>query len=71
MEMMKVTSSSSTKRKTGYQNFFDAFVENKNNLSINETEVEEDATMQALPYVIFLISPILMILVIAVQKRLV
>ncbi|PWA59788.1 hypothetical protein CTI12_AA388440 [Artemisia annua] len=71
MEMMKVTSSSSTKRKTGYQNYFDAFVENKNNLSINVTEVEEDATMQALPYVIFLVSPILMILVIAVQKRLV
>ncbi|KAI3498114.1 hypothetical protein L1887_33869 [Cichorium endivia] len=71
MEMMKVTSSSVSKRKTGYQNFFDAFVENKNNLSINETEVEDDAAIQALPYVIFLVSPILMILVIAVQKRLV
>lgn len=69
--MMKVRSSSASKRKTGYQNFFDAFVENKNNLSLNETEVEEDAAFQALPYVIFLVSPILMILVIAVQKRLV
>nr|XP_043624978.1 uncharacterized protein LOC122596463 [Erigeron canadensis] len=70
MEMMKVTSSRASKRKTGYQNFFDAFVENKNNLSSVETEVEEDAAVQALPYVIFLVSPIIMILVIAVQKRL-
>nr|GFB00433.1 hypothetical protein CTI12_AA388440 [Tanacetum cinerariifolium] len=69
MEMMKVTSSSSSRRKTGYQNFFDAFVENKNNLSINETEVEEDATMQALPYVIFLVSPILMILLAEGNRR--
>lgn len=70
MEMMKVTRSSTSKRKTGYQNFFDAFVETKNNLSLNETEVQEDAVTQAFPYVIFLVSPILMILVIAVQKRL-
>ncbi|XP_071708852.1 uncharacterized protein [Rutidosis leptorrhynchoides] len=70
MEMLKVTSSSVSKRKTGYQNFFDSFVENKNNLSLDENEVEEDATVQALPYVIFLVSPIIMILVIAVQKRL-
>ncbi|MFS8027612.1 hypothetical protein Hanom_Chr16g01500751 [Helianthus anomalus] len=70
MEMLKVTSSSVSKRKTGYQNFFDAFVENKNNLSANEIEGEDDAVTQALPYVIFLVSPIFMILVIAVQKRL-
>ncbi|KAI3744043.1 hypothetical protein L1987_57115 [Smallanthus sonchifolius] len=70
MEMMKVTSSSVSKRRTGYQNFFDAFVENKNNLSANDIEGEEDAVIQALPYVIFLVSPVLMILVIAVQKRL-
>ncbi|KAJ0837558.1 hypothetical protein HanRHA438_Chr16g0779501 [Helianthus annuus] len=70
MEMLKVTSSSVPKRKTGYQNFFDAFVENKNNLSANEIEGEDDAVTQALPYVIFLVSPIFMILVIAVQKRL-
>ncbi|KVH97377.1 hypothetical protein Ccrd_000535 [Cynara cardunculus var. scolymus] len=71
MEMMKVTSSSNSQFKTGYQNFFDAFIENKNNPSSNETETEEDASLQALPYVIFLVSPILMVLVIAVQKRLV
>ncbi|KAI3796438.1 hypothetical protein L1987_39109 [Smallanthus sonchifolius] len=70
MEMMKVASSSVSKRRTGYQNFFDAFVENKNNLSANDIEGEEDAVIQALPYVIFLVSPVLMILVIAVQKRL-
>ncbi|KAI3719653.1 hypothetical protein L6452_20555 [Arctium lappa] len=71
MEIMKVTSSSNSPRKTGYQNYFDAFIENKNNPSLIETEIEEDASLQALPYVIFLVSPILMILVIAVQKRLV
>ncbi|KAL4586295.1 hypothetical protein LXL04_010931 [Taraxacum kok-saghyz] len=72
MEMMKVTGSSFSTKKTGYQNLFDAFVEKKNNLSANETEVgEEDAVTQALPYVIFMVSPIIMILVIAVQKRLV
>ncbi|KAK1425335.1 hypothetical protein QVD17_20686 [Tagetes erecta] len=70
MEMMKVTSSSVSKRKTGYQNFFDAFVENKNNVSANEIEGGEDSLTQTLPYVIFLVSPILMILVISVQKRL-
>ncbi|KAJ9563641.1 hypothetical protein OSB04_008801 [Centaurea solstitialis] len=69
MEMMKVTSSSNSQLRTGYQNFFDAFIENKNKPSSNETEMEEDASLQALPYVLFLVSPILMVLVIAVQKR--
>ncbi|XP_076906691.1 uncharacterized protein LOC143562896 [Bidens hawaiensis] len=70
MEMMKVTSLGGSKRKTGYQNFFDAFVEKKNNVSSNEIEGKEDAVIQALPYVIFLVSPVLMILGVVVQKRL-
>ncbi|KAL8268641.1 hypothetical protein R6Q59_002439 [Mikania micrantha] len=70
MEMMKVTSSGASTRKTGYQNYFDAFVEKKNNPSLNETKGDEDAVIEAVPYVIFLVSPILMILVIAVQKGL-
>ncbi|KAK9051347.1 hypothetical protein SSX86_027974 [Deinandra increscens subsp. villosa] len=70
MEMMKVTTSGVSRRRTGYQNFFDAFVEKNNNPSLNETEAQEDAVIGTLPYVIFLVSPILMVLVIAVQKRL-
>ncbi|XP_071725087.1 uncharacterized protein [Rutidosis leptorrhynchoides] len=68
MEMMKFnTSSSSSSRNTGYQNYFEAFIDDRTNISRQESELEGTLN-QALPYVIFLISPIVMVLVIAVQK---
>ena len=68
--MMKVTTSSPFYLKnTGYQNFFDAFVENKSNYPLKEAEIEEGSLSQVLPYIIFLVSPIFAILLIAIQKR--
>ena len=68
--MMKVTTSSPFYLKnTGYQNFFEAFVENKSNYPLKEAEIEEDSLRQVLPYIIFLVSPIFAILLIAIQKR--
>ncbi|KAK7814293.1 hypothetical protein CFP56_003351 [Quercus suber] len=70
MEMMKVTTSSPFYLKnTGYQNFFEAFVENKSNYPLKEAEIEEGSLSQVLPYIIFLVSPIFAILLIAIQKR--
>ncbi|KAM4072720.1 hypothetical protein ACB094_11G160400 [Castanea mollissima] len=70
MEMMKVTTSSPFYLKnTGYQNFFEAFVENKSNYPLKEAEIEEGSLNQVLPYIIFLLSPIIAILLIAIQKR--
>jgi hypothetical protein len=67
MEMMKVTTS--TPFNTGYQNFFEAFVQNKSNYPLEEVEIEEGALSQVLPYIIFLVSPIFAVLLIALQKR--
>ncbi|KAF7824660.1 Cytochrome b5 [Senna tora] len=70
MEMMKVTTGSPFYFKnTGYQNYFDAFIENKSNYPLEEVEVQENAMNQILPYVVFLISPIFVVLLIALQKR--
>nr|XP_023911386.1 uncharacterized protein LOC112022998 [Quercus suber] len=70
MEMMKVTTSSPFYLKnTGYQNFFEAFVENKSNYPLKEAEIEEGSLSQVLPYIIFMISPIFAIMLIAIQKR--
>lgn len=68
MEMMKVTKSSPLMN-IGYQNYFEAFIENKTNYPLQETEVEVDTFSQTIPYIIFLISPIFIVLLIAVQKR--
>lgn len=67
MEMMKVTSSNRSQN-TGYQNYFEAFIEDKTNYLLQEAGIEEGALSQALPYIIFLVSPILIVLFIAVQK---
>ncbi|KAJ0037526.1 hypothetical protein Pint_23832 [Pistacia integerrima] len=67
MEMMKVTSSN-LPQNTGYQNYFEAFIEGKTNYLLQEAGIEEGALSQALPYMIFLVSPILIVLFIAVQK---
>ncbi|KAL4600757.1 hypothetical protein ACB092_11G221900 [Castanea dentata] len=70
MEMMKVTRSSPFYLKnTGYQNFFEAFVENKSNYPLKEAAIEEGSLIQVLPYIIFLVSPMFAILLIAIQKR--
>lgn len=70
--MMKVTTSSpSSLKNTGYQNFFEAFVENKANYPLKETVEDEEvgSLSQTLPYLLLLVSPIFLVLLIAVQKR--
>ncbi|XP_054816036.1 uncharacterized protein LOC129315909 [Prosopis cineraria] len=70
MEMMKVTTVSPFSWNTGYQNYFDAFVENKSNYTSQEDlNVQERALNQVLPYLLFLISPIFIVIIIALQKR--
>ncbi|KAJ9685488.1 hypothetical protein PVL29_017506 [Vitis rotundifolia] len=66
MEMMKVTSQLPPKN-TGYQNFFEAFIEDKADCSLKDNEVEVELG-QAIPYIIFLVSPIFIVLLIALQK---
>lgn len=64
--MMKVSSYSP--RTTGFQNYFQAFVEDKPNYSTTQEEEKEDYLKQALPYIAFLVSPIFLVLFIAVRK---
>ncbi|MBA0813970.1 hypothetical protein Gohar_027782 [Gossypium harknessii] len=68
MEMMKVTGSNFSLKNTGYQNYFEAFIEDKANYTANGSEFTEGALNQVLPYMILLVSPIVAVLVIAVQK---
>ncbi|KAK7404414.1 hypothetical protein VNO78_05296 [Psophocarpus tetragonolobus] len=69
MEMMKVTTGSQFYLKNSdYQNYFDAFVENKSNYPEEDGLVQESAMNQVLPYILFLVSPIFFILLIAVRK---
>lgn len=69
MEMMKVKKRSSlSPNNTGYQNYFEAFVKDKANYFSTESEDEEGALTQTLPYIIFLLSPIFLVLLIAVNK---
>lgn len=65
MEMMKVKSSILSPASTGYQKIFEAFVEKKTNYPVQEDEVAEGALSSTLPYIIFLVSPILIVLLIA------
>lgn len=67
MEMMKVTSSSIS-RTTGYENYFDVFVENKVNFNPADEEPGQSVLDQALPYVLLLASPIFFVLFAAVRK---
>lgn len=68
--MMKVTTRSSfLSNDSSYQNYFEAFLENKLNYSADESGIGEGVLNQSLPYVIFLLSPILLVLFAAVQKR--
>ncbi|XP_008245282.1 PREDICTED: uncharacterized protein LOC103343400 isoform X1 [Prunus mume] len=68
MEMMKITRSSPWKN-TGFQNYFEAFIENKSDYVLKEAEGEVGRLSQTLPYIIFLVSPIFIVLLIALQKR--
>ncbi|GFP92440.1 hypothetical protein PHJA_001388200 [Phtheirospermum japonicum] len=68
MEMMKVRSFSSSQLNTDYQNYFDAFVQDRKNYPSKEAEADEGGLNQALPYIIFLVSPIFMVLLIAASK---
>nr|GMD29709.1 uncharacterized protein LOC109155969 isoform X2 [Ipomoea batatas]GME16990.1 uncharacterized protein LOC109155969 isoform X2 [Ipomoea batatas] len=68
MEMMKVRGSTNSPKATGYQNYFDAFVEDKADYPLKEGEVDEGTLSQALPYIIFLVSPVFIVLLIAALK---
>lgn len=68
MEMMKVRGSTNSPKATGYQNYFDAFVEDKADYPLKEAEVDEGTLSQALPYIIFLVSPVFIVLLIAALK---
>ncbi|KAF3651651.1 putative intron-binding protein aquarius-like [Capsicum annuum] len=68
VEMMKVTGSTFSSTNTGYQNYFNAFIRDKVNYSQNEDETEQGAIQQAIPYIIFLLFPIFIVLLIAVRK---
>jgi len=69
MEMMKVSTSSPFYLKnTGYQNYFDAFVEKRSNYSEEDDLVQESAMNQVLPYILFLLSPIFIVLFVALRK---
>ncbi|CAK9175092.1 unnamed protein product [Ilex paraguariensis] len=69
MKMMKVTGSSFPLVSMGYQNYFEAFIEDKANYPLKEPEDKEGALSQALlPYIIFLVSPIFILVFFAVHK---
>ncbi|KAL8061919.1 hypothetical protein ABFX02_02G113900 [Erythranthe guttata] len=70
MEMMKVRSLNRKRLSTEYQNYFEAFVQNKTSYTPKESEVvDESGSNRALPYVfIFLASPIILVLLIAASR---
>ncbi|XP_049931647.1 uncharacterized protein LOC116246308 isoform X2 [Nymphaea colorata] len=68
MEMMKVRSLSTSPKATGFQNYFDAFVDDQSNYSIPKEEKEDGMIMEVVPYFIFLLTPIVFLLLIAVRK---
>ncbi|KAF7137497.1 hypothetical protein RHSIM_Rhsim07G0062900 [Rhododendron simsii] len=69
MAMMNVKSTTLAPINLGYQNYFEAFAEDKANYSPKDAEVEDGALNQVLPYMFFLVSPIFIVLLIALQKR--
>ncbi|XP_074286498.1 uncharacterized protein LOC141611777 [Silene latifolia] len=68
MEMLKVKQSSISPINTGLASYLEAFVEEKVNYTPESTDVKEDAVGQALPYIIILASPILLVLLVAASK---
>lgn len=71
MELMKVGSSNVSPLSSGYQNYFEAFVKDKKNYPSQEAGVDEgSSSSQTLPYIIFLLSPVLIVsLLAAFQHR--
>ncbi|KAH9602437.1 hypothetical protein KSS87_003380 [Heliosperma pusillum] len=69
MEMLKVTKSSVAPTNTGLASYLEAFVEEKANYTPESTDVKEDAVSQALPYIMFLAFPILLVLLVAASKK--
>ncbi|KAH7864038.1 hypothetical protein Vadar_024923 [Vaccinium darrowii] len=69
MAMMKVKSTTLAPINLGYQNYFEAFVGDKANYPLKDAEVEDSSLNQVIPYIVFLASPLLMVLLIALQKR--
>ncbi|KAI0497517.1 hypothetical protein KFK09_020748 [Dendrobium nobile] len=67
MEMMKVKDTS-LPRKTGYEDYFEAFVEDKKANYIASSEKDERVLEEVLPYLIFLLSPMLVILFAVVKN---
>ncbi|WCJ39020.1 hypothetical protein M5689_020042 [Euphorbia peplus] len=67
MERLKVTGSNFMPKSTDYQNYFEAFIEDKFNYPVGETQTEEGALRQALPYMFLLVSPIFIVVFIAIQ----
>ncbi|XP_048140520.1 uncharacterized protein LOC115756544 isoform X3 [Rhodamnia argentea] len=69
MEKMKVRRPKLSAEGTGYQNYFEAFIEDKSNYRLDmDEDLEEGALSQAFPYIVFLLSPIFVVLFIAVQR---
>jgi hypothetical protein len=67
MEFMKVKSSYLS-RTTGYEMYFDSFVDNKEVYTSAKAEPKDAEVTQILPYIVFLVSPLVAVLLIAVRK---
>ncbi|KAL8161006.1 hypothetical protein V2J09_012495 [Rumex salicifolius] len=67
MEMLKVRSSPPIN--PGYETYFDAFVkDNKPKVTLQDSEPEEAPLTETLPYIVFLVLPVLLVLLIAAKK---
>lgn len=67
MEKLKFTGSNFSPTSTGYQYYFEKFVEDKTSYPQEEAGIEIGVLNQALPYMIFLVSPIFMVLFAALR----
>ncbi|PNT52291.1 hypothetical protein POPTR_001G024200v4 [Populus trichocarpa] len=67
MEKLKFTGSNFSPTSTGYQYYFEKFVEDKTSYPQGEAGIEIGVLNQALPYMIFLVSPIFMVLFAALR----
>uniref|UniRef100_A0A7N0RAS5 Uncharacterized protein n=1 Tax=Kalanchoe fedtschenkoi TaxID=63787 RepID=A0A7N0RAS5_KALFE len=68
MEMMKVKSARTPSMSTGYQNYFEAFLENKPDYALKEAGTSQSTGDETLPYIFFLASPLLIMLIISLRK---
>ncbi|XP_068660754.1 uncharacterized protein [Aristolochia californica] len=70
MDKMKVTRSSYKSKATGYQGYFEAFIKDsdRTNYVVEKEKEDEGALRQVLPYILFLFSPLFIMLIIAVKR---